>query len=108
WVHEFLVCRGLVPGRKFDDHFIHLFTRVDRPWIMRALHRNSQWACAGGMPPTQALVGHDCSGGRALCWASASVPMAPVLVGGPLLRSTGHLGKEATVRKIEIGDVTID
>ena len=34
--------------------------------------------------------------------------MAPVLVGGRLLRSTGHLGKEATVRKIEIGDVTID
>ena len=43
-VHEFLVCRGLIPGRKFDDHFIHPYG-VDHPWIMRALRRNSQWAC---------------------------------------------------------------
>ena len=41
-VHEFLVSRGLVPGRKFNDHFIHLFTKVGRSWIMRALRRNSQ------------------------------------------------------------------
>src|SRR5208283_106697 len=34
--------------------------------------------------------------------------MGPVLVGGRLLRSTGHQVEEATVRKIEIGDVTID
>jgi hypothetical protein len=32
----------LVPGRKFNDHFIHLFTKVGRSWIMRALRRNSQ------------------------------------------------------------------
>ena len=27
-VHEFLVCRGLVTGRKFDGHFIHLCTTI--------------------------------------------------------------------------------
>ena len=35
-------------------------------------------------------------------------PTGPVLVGACLLGCVGHLGKEAAVRKIEIGDVTID
>ena len=58
-VHEFLVCRGLVPGRKFDGHFIHLCTKLTTRGSCEHCIAIANGRALGDAANPSALVGHD-------------------------------------------------